>query len=158
MQPALDQAAHGLSRRVHGTAVALRFWDNVHVGPSCWLAATNTFRDVRVQRVGWELVFGRIPPRMVVRSTCGLRRCVNPDHLYIIPGGSAPRSGGHKYPRHRRPPTSNVKLTLAQIKRIKATTTHLGDLGRELGLSRRQLDNIRGYGLGFPLPRFTPKW
>lgn len=40
-------------------------------------------RTVYVKRVRWEAYYGPIPEGMTVRSRCGNRLCVNPDHLYL---------------------------------------------------------------------------
>gem|GEM_PF-6256485 len=40
-------------------------------------------RMVYVKRLLWEALHGPIPEGMTVRSSCGIRRCVNPAHLYL---------------------------------------------------------------------------
>jgi hypothetical protein len=44
-------------------------------------------RTVYVKRVLWELLHGPIPEGKTVRSRCGNRRCVNPEHLYLDRSG-----------------------------------------------------------------------
>ena len=40
-------------------------------------------RTVYVKRALWEAKNGPIPEGMTVRSRCGNRLCVNPEHLYV---------------------------------------------------------------------------
>ncbi|NLV71142.1 MAG: HNH endonuclease [Actinobacteria bacterium] len=53
-------------------------------------------RTVYVRRVLWEARHGPIPEQMTVRSRCGNRLCVNPDHLYLDRPGclDAPKIDG----------------------------------------------------------------
>jgi hypothetical protein len=40
-------------------------------------------RTVYVKRVLWGALHGPVPEAMTVRSRCGNRLCVNPEHLYL---------------------------------------------------------------------------
>jgi hypothetical protein len=71
-----------------------RFWSKVDKGPDCWLWTASTFKTGRGQfrvgpgnqqahRVAWELLFG-VPPRGLLRSTCGNLLCVRPDHQVVV--------------------------------------------------------------------------
>ena len=40
-------------------------------------------RTVYVKRALWEALHGSVPEGLTVRSRCGNRLCVNPEHLYL---------------------------------------------------------------------------
>jgi len=74
------------------TSDAIRtFWGRVAKGENCWLwqgamkGAVPSFwfrrRQYSAQRFGWELSFGEIPPRLLLRRTCEEARCVRPEHM-----------------------------------------------------------------------------
>ena len=72
---------------------AERFWLKVaRRGPDeCWLwtgAVTRRgygeFRNKQASRVAWALTVGPIGDGLEIAHICGLRRCVNPDHLAAL--------------------------------------------------------------------------
>ena len=73
---------------------ALRFWEKVQKGPSCWLWTGGVGKEgggrfivggkVRMApRVAWRLVYGEEPPRSHLHHRCGNPRCVRPEHLAV---------------------------------------------------------------------------
>lgn len=69
------------------------FWSKVDCEhPSgCWLWAAairqgtgyGHFQNQLAHRVAYELTLGPIPDGMWVLHTCDVKRCVNPEHLYV---------------------------------------------------------------------------
>jgi HNH endonuclease len=83
-------------RKGSGRPLAVRFWERVLIQPrQCWLwqgvkSATGygnfkLHRRCRVSahRVAWELVYGPIPAGYWVLHRCDVKRCVNPEHLWL---------------------------------------------------------------------------
>lgn len=73
-----------------------RFWDKVRKGlpNECWLwigaknsAGYGNFavdrKYLNAHRMSWILLNGDIPNSMVIRHTCDIPACVNPNHLLI---------------------------------------------------------------------------
>lgn len=74
-----------------------RLWAKVDKTPTCWLwtgALTRgdygtisvNGRDRAVHRVAYEILVGPIPDGLQLDHLCGVRRCVNPDHLEPVTG------------------------------------------------------------------------
>ena len=82
-----------------------RFWRKVTVdtGSGCWvwMAALNRRgygiwgwqgRTVLVHRVAYEVLTGqRIPEGLTIDHLCGVKRCVNPDHMEVVTRGENTR-------------------------------------------------------------------
>lgn len=47
-------------------------------------AESAKLRDVHGHRAVWIALVGPIPDRYVLRSTCGVRKCVRPDHHRLV--------------------------------------------------------------------------
>lgn len=72
-----------------------RFWSKVDKTGGCWIwrAAKNQKgygyfnyggRIVRVHRLSYSLAKGPIPDGLTIDHLCGVRECVNPDHLEAV--------------------------------------------------------------------------
>lgn len=70
----------------------------------CWLWLAGINRDgyghlrdasktLSAHRVAWELHCGAIPDGMEIDHLCRVRRCVNPDHLEVVPHAENVRRG-----------------------------------------------------------------
>ncbi len=119
----------------NGSTLAASFDDHYRKGSrGCWIwqraVTSGGYGSLRVDgsavqahRFSWTRVHGRIPAGKYVLHKCDVRRCVNPSHLYLGTYGDNLRD------RHRRNPRSferganhaNAKLTMAQVRRIRAS-------------------------------------
>lgn len=79
--------------------MADRFWSKVEKTETCWLWRAGPYADnldqygifqrgpgvgtIVAHRLAWMLSGREIPNGMWLLHTCDVRKCVNPDHLYI---------------------------------------------------------------------------
>jgi HNH endonuclease len=79
----------------HRVPAEQRFWSKVQKTPTCWFwlgarhgSGYGSFwidpGYVAVHRYAYEQAHGTLPPRMWLMHTCGIRHCVNPDHLRAL--------------------------------------------------------------------------
>ena len=98
-------------------AVAQRAYERVEVDESgCWIStystgshgyaqvgwqsrSENSRHMVLAHRAAWVHVNGQLPLGMTIDHLCKTRRCVNPDHLRILPNyENARRTNGNDWP------------------------------------------------------------
>ncbi len=122
-----------------------------------WLGATTNFGHGhfrlpgRIQelahRVSWMLNVGDIPKGMFVLHKCDVPSCVNPDHLFI--GTQADnisdmtRKGRGRKMFVKGHAALNAKLTVDQVKEIKARITPRKMLAAKFGVSIHTIDSAR---------------
>jgi HNH endonuclease len=141
----------------------LRFWSKAAITADtthCWLwmAATTkgygTFalasKQVQAHRIAYQITNGPIPDRMLVLHTCDTPACVNPNHLVIgtqsdnikdmwergrARGGQG-NTQGHPQPTLR-------KLTMEQVRAIRASDRSISALARQYGVARVAIRKIK---------------
>ena len=137
-----------------------RFWRKVikrHGGCWVWTASRDTsgyghFRiggtTFRSHRLAYQETKGQIPPGKILRHTCDVRHCVNPEHLIL---GDHQQNCQDRIVRSRSAPVDgeknpNRKLTATQVAEIRHRYSPgvLGetDLAKQYGISRSQVGNI----------------
>ena len=71
-----------------------RFWSKVNKTESCWLWTAGIFSNgygqyknkgkmLKAHRYSYELHKGKIAEGLLIRHTCDVRSCVNPNHLLV---------------------------------------------------------------------------
>lgn len=110
-------------------------------GSGCWLWMGETddkgyphacgFGEPKGHRASYRLFVGPIPDGMYVCHKCDVRRCINPEHLFL---GSAADNTGDAIRKGR----LQRKLTLSQvesIRRLRDLGVHLHVIAERFGVS-----------------------
>ena len=136
---------------------AKRFWTYVDVGPDnvCWLwkghqagdygqykigsVKSSSRKNEYAHRVSAFLRYGDIPDGMHVLHKCDVKRCCNPSHLEI---GTCSKNHKDAWNRGLR---SGPKLSIDDVKHIRASKKRNTDIANEFGLNRNYVSAIRGY-------------
>jgi hypothetical protein len=112
-----------------------------HSGYGLISAGRGDYRDLRAHRVAYELYVGTIPPGQVVHHECGVRHCVNPNHLTLDNrvanvqrdgnGGKTFCKNGHEFTRETTYITGrgyrNCRVCHAAYERIRRDRTAAGN-------------------------------
>ncbi len=123
----------------------------------CWLWKASFFytgygqshnvagKGTTAHRVSHELYVGPIPEGMHVLHKCDVRACVNPSHLFL---GTHADNMADMYAKGRQPSQKGTdsgrsKLTEAQVLEIRASNEGGGVLGRQYGVTRKNISSIR---------------
>jgi hypothetical protein len=122
---------------------------------SCWLWSGKSYgkfridgRIVSAHRFVYELFHGPIPPGSIVRHSCDVRACVNPNHLLL---GTHALNANDRKSRGRNNTARGeqagpAKLTATQVldirHRYRAGGIYQHDLAREYGVSKHTVQAI----------------
>lgn len=82
------------------TPIIQRIQRHIHIDGECWIwtaAVDNRHHPVikiagrtqRTRRITWQLTNGPLPAGARIRRTCERSRCVNPNHMLVIPTRAA---------------------------------------------------------------------
>src|SRR6185312_3528319 len=135
---------------------AERFWEKVRKTETCWLwtGAGNSngygvFRSGKMgtaHRFSWELHNGPIPEGLCVLHRCDVRRCINPEHLFLGTKGDNLKD---MYAKGRAPIGEKhgmAKLASKDIPRFRDLYLNCDftqdELGEESGISRAQAGRV----------------
>lgn len=103
-----------------------------------------------VHRVTYAMANGPIPNGLFVCHKCDVRRCVNPDHLFIGTQADNMRDAARKG-RLGHAPIGPPKVPSSLKKQIETMCRHMSyrEVARRLGIARSTLqDFVKANGLG----------
>lgn len=156
--------------------LAARFSAKYEVDPECgcWLWTASTTHNgygqlalprapgvkhqvTRAHRVSWELHRGPIPAGMDVLHHCDVRRCVNPDHLFLGTNvdnqADMDAKGRRSEPPHVRGEANNkAVLTEAEVLAIRSAEGTLESIGARYGIGKSHVSQIKRRELWAHLP------
>lgn len=139
-----------------------RFWSHVdRRGPTeCWnwtgvvVRGYGQFghrgKNIGAHRVAWEVSFGFVPgkfgdgpERKLILHSCDNPACCNPKHLFL--GTQADNMNdmirkGRSLRGERHP---NAKLTVAQVRKIRSSSTLAKELAKRFGVDKSLIYQVR---------------
>jgi len=143
-------------QRISPTA---RFWKHVdkRSDDDCWLwqlkpgshgyGQLSIYPDERrtqtAHTFSYELHNGAIPKGLVVRHRCDIRLCVNPNHLLLGTQADNNRDWFERNHGNRGTANGQSKLTVSDIRRIRADKRDGAAIAAEYGLNRDYVYKIR---------------
>ncbi len=135
-----------------------RFWAKVHIDSSaCWEwtagRVTDGYgcfwvdgRNIRANRMSWQMFYGEIPPGIFVLHRCDNPACVRPDHLFLGTNADNMRDCAQKGRIANGERQGLARLTHDQVKKIRellAAGQGLTSLAREFRVTPQQIYNIK---------------
>ena len=135
-------------------ATSERFWSFVNkVGP-CWLwtgAKVNGYgkfrvddKKVRAHRFAYELIYGPLKPRQVVRHKCDTPACVNPLHLIAGTQKANMQDAVRKGRIAKTVDNGRTKLTPDEVRLIRQRPNDsYRSLGRAFGVDAKTVSDIQ---------------
>lgn len=135
----------------------VRFMNN-HVGydsNGCWLwlgfVRSNGYGQTCIgrgseltHRLSYELFVGDIPDGMFVYHRCDVKRCINPDHLFV----GTPKDNSQDRERKGRGnrgvlrSTQHIDCIKGEIFRMRESGFNYGEIGYLLGVSKSTVGNV----------------
>jgi hypothetical protein len=121
-------------------------------GCTLWVGMVSRFgygrmkidgRRIGAHRVAWELANGPIPDGLFVCHKCDVRRCVNPDHLFLGTQADNMADRNSKGRQVRGEKMHWAKLTPDAIEEIRTGGRDAIALATKFGISRNHIYNIR---------------
>lgn len=141
-----DNNAEFLKSQGFSPTLPERFWAKVNKTEGCWLwtASENGYgygqigtgpkRTNRAHVVSWILNKGPIPDGLCVLHRCDIRRCVNPDHLWLGTRDDNNKDAVEKRRNAFGEKHGHCKLTVENIKEIRKL--------RKTGMAYRQISKL----------------
>jgi hypothetical protein len=154
-------------REILYAKLPLRFWVKADLTETCWIwTATRKRKELgrsygafswqgksqSVHRLIWKLLYGEIPPKMVICHKCDNPPCFNPSHLFL--GTTADnaadcnRKGRHSWgiPKLRGEQVHNAKFTDEQVREIKIELANGGkirEIARRFHVYNQTIEKIK---------------
>lgn len=136
---------------------AVPFWGRVDKAGPCWLwmgpvdrggyGATHDGRSrwMAAHRRAWVLTHGEVQRGMMVLHRCDVRRCVNPEHLYLGTARDNAQDRQDRFYSARDGKSGRARLDEASVRRIRALasmgTAH-DKIAQAFGCSRHNVSAV----------------
>jgi HNH endonuclease len=110
-------------------------------------ALSRSKKTVSAHRMSWELRCGPIPPGMSVLHRCDVRRCVNPEHLFLGTQSDnmrdmASKGRTHKPQGERNGRSKLLATQVAEIRRLLRAGATQREVARMFAVSASQVSQI----------------
>lgn len=129
-----------------------RFWKSTDRTGDCWLwtkgCRTNGYGQTwhegvnsLAHRVAWVLTYGPIPDGLQVCHTCDIRRCINPEHLFLgtQSDNMVDCSSKGRIARYNKP---HVRVDPAEVRRRYANGERQRAIAADLGVCQATVSHI----------------
>lgn len=100
-------------------------------------------KNLKAHRVSYEQFVGPIPAGMYVCHSCDVRRCVNPEHLWL---GTHEQNQNDRILKGRSAKGSQfktAKLNEKIVKAIRAANGSMREIGAAFGISPQHVHDVR---------------
>ena len=142
----LTQRERFLAKVCPDPASGCWLWQGL-VRPDGYGATRFDGKEHGAHRVAWMLFRSTIAPGMVVCHKCDVRRCVNPEHLFVGSAADNARDMTEKCRSPRGEKHGSSKLTEEQVGRIKQMLVenrlYMSEIAREFGVSPTTVQAIK---------------